>query len=254
MDGLVWDSEKSEMELRLMNRIADTSPTFVCTRKTLSERDDERDEPESDTQLIGHGMKFASPTKTMPNVEVSNCHASLVVLNVSMVQPTLVGHGTRMQRGQQPTLRERVVTDRLGRMQRERRHSTTITVTNRQRIPHPYQLNHTPLSPPRRLLVPFERFDEPIEDSSNLGSLPYYRRFRQHRKDTHNPAHNHHPSPPTPCGTGMSLSARGQREMSRFAADLGSEVERWVGEVGREAERAEGMVAQKREQLAMHYS
>ncbi|KAK2956513.1 hypothetical protein BLNAU_8567 [Blattamonas nauphoetae] len=156
---------KSEMELSFMNRSADTSPTFVSTQKTLSEREDERDEPQSDTQLIDLGIKFPSLTKTIPNVEVSNCHTSLMVLNVTMVQPALVGHGTRVQRGQQATLRERVVTDWFGRTQRLRRHWTTITVTNQQQIPHPCQLYSSALCPPhnpprRHRHIPSEVFEK----------------------------------------------------------------------------------------------
>ncbi|KAK2949764.1 hypothetical protein BLNAU_15338 [Blattamonas nauphoetae] len=160
----VWDSEKREAEQRLMNRIADTSPAFVYTRKTLSERDDERDEPESVTQLIGLGIQFASPTKTIPNVEVLNCHASLIVLNVTMVQPALVGHGTRMRRGQEPTLRERLLTDSFDITQRERPLSTTITITHRLRIPHPCQLYRTPLFPPLNPPRPMSSQAERIAD------------------------------------------------------------------------------------------
>ncbi|KAK2949768.1 hypothetical protein BLNAU_15342 [Blattamonas nauphoetae] len=248
------------MELRLMNRIADTSPAFVCTLKTLTERDDERDEPESDTQLIGLGIQFASLTRTIPNVEVRNCQASLIVLNVTMVQPALVGHGTRMQRGQQATLRERLLTASFGRTQRERPISTTITIANKSQIPHPCQLYRRhlspPLCPPRRLLVPFEQFDEEVDIPNPHIETTFFFDL-QNCLSTHNQPHNRQqssatPSPSTPRGSGKSLSTRRQREMSRPAADWGSEVERWVGEVGREAERAEGMVAQKGEPLALH--
>ncbi|KAK2956509.1 hypothetical protein BLNAU_8563 [Blattamonas nauphoetae] len=174
--AFVSDSEMSEMEVRLMNRIANTSPAFVYTQKTLSERDNSREEPQSDTQLIGLGIQFPFEMKTMPNVEVSNCHASLMVLNVTMVQPALVGHGSHMQRGQQATLRERVVTDWFGRMQRERRHSTTITVTNKQRIPHPCQLYRTPFRVQASPMLD-RQFDEDIDttiqdcpDSSEMGT------------------------------------------------------------------------------------